>query len=51
MYAHVLLQTVFETGSDFHKMKSRARFSLYSVSGLDFTIRHPFQKNSDWTKI
>ena len=34
--AHVSLQTVFETSSDFRKMKSRARFSLYRVSGLDF---------------
>ena len=34
--AHVLLQTVFETGLDFRTMGSRARFSLYRVLGLDF---------------
>ena len=30
------LRTVLETGSDFRKMKSRARFSWYRVSGSDF---------------
>ena len=31
--AHVSLRTVFQTGSDFRKMKSRARLSSYRVSG------------------
>ena len=35
-HCHVSLRTVLETGSDFRKMKSRARFSWYRVSGSDF---------------
>ena len=34
--AHVLLWTVFETGSHFRKMKSQARFSSYRFLGSDF---------------
>lgn len=32
----VSLRTVSETGSDFRRMKSRARFASYRVSGPDF---------------
>ena len=35
-HCHVSLLTVLGTGSDFRKMKSRARFSWYRVSGSDF---------------